>query len=371
MEEYIRYGKKVAFVKPIDGDVLNRYDGSKVGEKLIVDFFVKAEKGKEVFVNGKKAEYSDGLYVVSLPVLEGDNKFKAECGGECDEINIKRIEKTAGKYRLSSDDNIIFLANINKNKDVYKSIFDDPYLSVYKKAHDLYGTKVHLNIYYAMPEHPDFSKKRDYFDLSMMTDKFKAEWEDNSGWLKLNFHAYADKPDKPYIDADYNKVYGDCERVMKEIRRFAGDRALSDETTIHWGATTEEGTKAARDLGLKALAGYMKIEGSRTVVSYHYPKPLVSYLERRDFWYDKSLDVYICKTDNVLNLHTPEDIEGLLNTLYTDKHRSGFIELMIHEEYFYEDYMAHLPDFEKRVLTACRFASDHGYEPAFLTEALF
>ena len=114
----------------------------------------------------------------------------------------------------------------------------------------------------------------------------------------------------------------------------------------------------------------MKIEGSRTVVSYHYPKDLVAYLERRDFWFDRSLDMYFAKIDCVLNLHTPEEIEGLLNTLYTDKTRSGFIEIMMHEEYFYPDYTAYEPDFEKRVLTGCRFACEKGYKGAFLAEVI-
>ncbi len=369
MSKYIKYGEKTAFVKPIDGDVLNNYDGEEGNGKLWTDVILKSERA--VCVNGIPAEKGeDGLYRARVGLSSGWNTLTAESECGKDEIKVRYTDADVGYYRLSSDDNIIFLSDINKNKDVYKSIFDNPYLAVYKKAHDLYGAKIHLNIYYEMPEHPDFTGKRDYFNLSMMTDKFKSEWKANSDWLKMNFHANSDKPDKPYLTAGYDKVYSECKRVQDEIRRFAGEKTLSDETTIHWGATTEEGVKAARDLGIKALAGYMKIEGSRTVVSYHYPKDLVAYLERRDFWYDRSLDMYFAKIDCVLNLHTPEEIEGLLNTLYTDKTRSGFIEIMMHEEYFYPDYTAYEPDFEKRVLTGCRFACEKGYKGAFLAEVI-
>ena len=368
MTDYIN--RKVAFIKPINGDVLNRYDGNVENGVLFIRFFVKAEKGKTVFVNGSKAEYSEGFYQVTLPVKEGKGTFRAECDGESDTITVNRIEKTVGKYRLSSDDNIIFLYNINRNKEIYKSIFEDPYLAIYKKAHDLYGTKVHLNLFYQMCAHPNFTKKRDDFDLSMMTDRFKREWEENSDWLKLNFHANIYKPDKPYIDAGYDVLYQDCERVMKEICRFAGEKTLSEETTIHWGATTEEGVRAVRDLGIRVLAGYLKIEGEETVVSYHYPKMLVSHLEGRDFWYDEKHNLYVAKIDSVLNMHTLEEIEGMLNILCVNKNCSGFLELMIHEQFFYSDYKAYLPDFEQRVLTACRFAHSHGYIPTFLMEAL-
>ena len=40
------------------------------------------------------------------------------------------------RFRISSDDNILFLQDINKNKDTYSSIFENPYLAMYKMAHD-------------------------------------------------------------------------------------------------------------------------------------------------------------------------------------------------------------------------------------------
>ena len=370
MTDYIRFHQKVAFVKPIDGDILNRYDGKEKNGELTVCFFVKAEPGKTVLVNGNRAEYSNGFYQVMLPIREGENTFRAECEGESDTITVKRIEKTAGKYRLSSDDNIIFLSELNRGKDIFRSIFEHPYLAVYKKAHDLYGTKVHLNLFGSMSAHPSFSEPRENFDLSMMTDRFRNEWEANSDWLKLNFHSERYKPDYPYLHSGYEELHTDCERVMREICRFAGEGSLSRETTIHWGAATEEGVRALRDLGIRVLAGYLKIEGQNTIVSYHYPKPLVVHLEGRDFWYDERLDLYIAKIDSVLNMHSLKDVEEMLELLCTDRCRSGFLELMIHEEYFYRDYKAYLPDFEDRVLTACRIAFEKGYEPAFLEEAL-
>ena len=368
MRTYIDFDKKTHFIFPIDGDVLNEYDGEVRDGKLYVK--VKVESDSDVTVNGVKAEKCEGYYTAEVCIDGEKTVIKAEGANAFDEIAVYTLKKHTGYYRLSSDDNIIFLYDINKNKDTYKSIFDNPYLALYKKAHDLYGAAVHLNIYYEMPAvHKDFSEEREYFDLSMMTDKFKDEWIANSDWLKLNFHANQDKPDKPYKFTDYDTIYKDCGRVMKEIVRFAGKETLSDETTIHWGECTYEGVKAVRDLGIDKLAGYFILsKKGEPIVSYFYPPYFVEYLSTRDFWYDSELDILYCKIDSVLNSLTLEKNIEKIETLFENKNLSGFMEIMIHEEYFYEDYFKYIPNFEEIVLECCRAIYKKGYKPAFLAD---
>ena len=367
MRNYIGWDKKTHFVFPIEGDVLNNYDGEVRDGKLYIKAMVESDS--EVTVNGVKAEKIDGLYVATVCINDGETRLTAKSCDNTDEITVFTVKKPTGYYRLSSDDNIIFLYDINKNKDVYTSIFDNPYLAVYKKAHDLYGAAVHLNIYYEMPAtHPGFSGEREYFNLSMMTDKFRDEWAANSHWLKLNFHAKADKPDMPYKNTDYDTIYRECKRVMDEIVRFAGKGTLSEETTIHWGECTYEGVKAVRDLGIKNLAGYFMLTPDEPTVSYFYPKYLVDHICRRDFWDDTELDVFCCKIDKVLNLYSVKENLDMLSVMCTDRAVSGFIEIMIHEEYFYPDYAGYKPDFEALVLEPCRLICEKGYKGAFIFE---
>ena len=56
------------------------------------------------------------------------------------------------------------------------------------------------------------------FNLSMMTDRFKDEWQDNASWLKLSFHSDFENVD-PYINSGYQEVFNDCNAVQKEIKR--------------------------------------------------------------------------------------------------------------------------------------------------------
>ena len=41
---------------------------------------------------------------------------------------------------------------------------------------------------------------------------------------------------------------------------------------------------------------------------------------------------------------------------------------MIHEQYFYEDYCAHRPDFEKRILDPCKLLFENGYKGEHVCE---
>ena len=49
-------------------------------------------------------------------------------------------------FCFTVDDNIRFLKDLTEQK--YTSIFDHPYLAMYKRLHDAFGLKVQLNLFY-------------------------------------------------------------------------------------------------------------------------------------------------------------------------------------------------------------------------------
>ncbi len=276
------------------------------------------------------------------------------------------------RFRLSSDDNILFLQDINKNKDTYSTIFENPYLATYKRAHDEFGAKVHLNLFYEfIPDGRYFSSEREYFNLSMMTDKFRREFSANSDWIKLAFHANAEFPDKPYKDAAPEKLREDYLKVCREIERFAGRECISNTTTLHWGEATAEGVRELRRLGLRSLTGYFKKSNEGIPrVSYYFDADRLDLVADRDYYYDEYTDMNFVQIDIVLNEKTYEyNIEALENVI-KDPKRGGFISMMIHEQYFYSDYKRHLPDFEKRVLDACKLLKENGYTGTHLKELI-
>lgn len=361
---------------PIDGDCVNFYDGKELNGNLIVSVLVQDQSGREIYINGEKATEKDGVYTAEVSFCEGKNLLVLQNDKEVINSNVFYLKDVTKKFRISSDDNIIFLQDINDNKDNYKSIFENPYLAVYKKAHDLYGAKVHLNLFYEFDDKARsfFSDKREYFNLSMMTDKFKDEFIANSDWLKFSFHADKEFPDKPYENATAERITNDYIKVVKEIERFAGKESLSlFTTTVHWGEANSECVSALRKLGIKNLVGYFDADDNgEYIVSYFHKddKELCDHIHGRDFWYDKEKDVVFSKIDWVTNIGTLDLVMEKIESAVNNPHTGGFISFMIHEQYFHKDYINYEPDFEQRVLLPAKYLFEKGYKGALMGEVI-
>ena len=373
MYDYFKKSEPIYFIFPINGDCVNARDGRIDSGTLTLPVSVFAPPHCEVYICGTRATEGDGVYTADVAINGYRNTLVAENrteGTEC-RIAVYKMENVINRYRLSSDDNILFLADITKHADTYTSIFDNPYLALYKKAHDLYGAKVHINLFYEFDDlaRTLFSSDREYFNLSMMTDKFREEFRENADWLKLAFHAKSEMPDMPYKNTDTKTIRDDCIAVCREIVRFAGPECISDSTTVHWGEANREGVRALRALGFRSLTGYFDLdESDLPYVSYYADRELVLHVHERDFFVDTEEDMIFGKIDRVLNVDTLDSIKEDIPALVNDPHRGGFISVMIHEQYFYSDYEKYLPDFAERVLYACKYLHDHGYTGAHMSE---
>lgn len=364
----------IRFVEFIDGDCVNEFDGKIIENGIRIPIVVEAPTGCDLFLNGKPMKEKDGIYTAEIELYGYRNTVIAEdrTNNMSARIRLFYIKAAVGKFRVSSDDNILFLYDINQHKDEYKSIFDNPYLALYKKAHDLYGAKVHLNLFYEFDNQARtlFSSPRPYFNLSMMTDKFKDEFAANSDWLKLAFHSNAEFPDAPYKNAKAEKIVEDCIRVHREIIRFAGKDSISNSTTTHWGSGDRECLRALRSLGYTSFTGYFDVINGKGLVSYYVPVEICEHINKRDFWCDTEEDIFFGRIDRVTNLGTLESVMDTVKAVVADPHRGGFVSIMIHEQYFYSDYAGYLPDFEARILEPCRYLYEHGYTGSHITEAL-
>ena len=378
MRDYFNESAAMRFVSPIDGDCMNIHDGEVKNGYLTIPVKISAPADADVYVNERKADYDGAYFVSEVPLKTYRTTIIADnhTDGSQTAIAVYKLEDCTKKFRISVDDNILFLADLTRNQDQYTSLFDNPFLRVYKKAHDLYGAKVHLNLYYeyadAAEDRATFGGERPYFNLTMMTDKYKQEWKENADWLKLSFHARGNFPGKPYENTEYARIDEDITMVHREIKRFAGPDSLSPVTTLHWGASNETGVRVLRSHGYKGLNGYFRLDAKgEKLVSYCYPIPLVKHIDTRDFWVDNAENVVCSKTDIVLNSYKLEQIEPRLALIYEDPHKAGFVEMLIHEQYFYEDYTAYIPEYEEIVLTAARFWAERGYQGALMHEVMF
>lgn len=359
----------IAFIFPHNGDFVNSRDGEWTKEGLVITVHVKSDRTPTI--NGVTAtRCEDGSFSAKIALCGYRNCIVLKTENEEKRISVYvSQEKYVKKFRISSDDNIRFLKELTEGD--YKSIFDHPYLAVYKKAHDLYGAKVHINLFYCFGDksRTRFSDGHEYFDLSMMTDRYKDEFIANSDWLKLAFHAKDEYPEKPYKFADREKIHNDCVAVCREICRFAGKECISNSTTLHWGEGNREVIRELRALGFTSLTGYFKRnDNGEPSVSYYVDGDDLDRLDKRDFWKDIDEDMIFGRIDRVLNIGTLESVISDVEKIINDAHRGGFVSLMIHEQYFYDDYVNYRADFEQRVLIPCKMLAENDYTGAHITE---
>lgn len=253
-------------------------------------------------------------------------------------------------FCFTVDDNIRFFKDLTENN--YSSIFENPYLAMYKRLHGKFGLKVQLNLFYQM----------EGFDLSKMTDRYIEEWKANSDWLKLSFHSRLEN-ERPYELSPYDEVYRDCSAVHEHICRFASKAALAKTTTVHYCLATKDGLSALSQIGVRGLLGLFGTD----------EEPMISYgLSATDAKFIRSGGIterdgmYFACIDIVLNLYDTERILDMLKALRLKEH----INVMIHEQYFYKDYPAYQPNFEEKLTKTFEFFEENGYQSCFFENLL-
>lgn len=291
------------------------------------------------------------------------------------------------------DDVIWCMRDITRQKP--DSIFDVPFMSVLKEAHDKYGMTVQLNLFYRT----DFYYGNDEFTLADMTDAYKAEWEANSDWLKLAFHAKQEFPDYPYVNADYEDVKANCEDILKEIRRFAGEKSIAYVLVPHWLPISKEGCQALYDCGIRVLSPSYgqrcEYNGNPSTLPYGHagrllqnkkPETMLFTRGGKDVAISRSISSYnhldeedFNKVKNTMNYIVDEDTKmgfkplgggPCLNLYKIEELEPGFAPLLgkeyigyaTHEQYFYADYYQYQPDYGDKVLLAAKILHENGYK---------
>jgi hypothetical protein len=243
------------------------------------------------------------------------------------------------------DDNIRFLKEITEKG--YQSIFEHPYLAMYRRLHEEFDLKIQLNLFYLMER----------FDLSMMCDAYYEEWKENADWLKLSFHSKLENVN-PYEFSGYDEVYADCKRVHEQIVRFASPRSLASTTTVHCCQLTKDGLRAMEDNGVKGLLGLFGTQ-EKPRTSYGIDECSAARIRSGEIL--QIGNISFASIDIVLNCFSTEDI---LQQLARMHQREG-IRVMIHEQYFYADYYMYQPEFEQKLRSAFAFLRENGYQSCF------
>ncbi len=283
------------------------------------------------------------------------------------------------------------------------SLFDNPFLSMLREAHEKYGLRVQLNVFWRT----DFFYTSDEFCLSEMTDKYKSEWEESSDWLKLAFHAKQEFPCYPYVNADYKDVKSDCEKCRAEIIRFAGEKTLANSLVVHFLPMSREGCQALFDCGVKIMDasigerlpkeadpsdyGCDELTKFRVI---HNRKPETTLFRRVQVNGAESIMIAgynhlsyeaagngrntleVIK-DNATGMYFKDmcngpcldrikkvDIPGIVESIKDYE----FVGGATHEQYFYPDYFNYQSDYSEKIHTYAKMMSNAGFEFFFIEE---
>jgi len=392
MRDFFHLCDPVSFAFPIDGDCLNRYDGMIEDGVLHIRVKVRAAENAELKICGIPAEFDpqERLYFAQVPLYGYRTTLTAidSRNGCRADIVVYKLNDPIDKFYFTVDDAIVFLYDLNKNPELYPSMFDHPFLSPFREAHELYGANVHLNLYYEFnaDSAADFSAHKEYFNLSMMTDRYRPEFEANAHWLTLSYHAHANYPAMPCKVQTPEFIGRSIRMTHREICRFAGPKSLVPATTMHWGNCYLESQRAFRENGYRIEFGSFRVvDNDEPYLSYYGRDGLPQYIRGggkdaynndsdageytgRDMWKDNAEDILFCHTDMVLNVIRLEDIIPWMDAYMAARPNSGFMHPMIHEEYFYPDYKGYIPDCGQRVLTAIRHLYEKGYRSVPIQE---
>lgn len=289
------------------------------------------------------------------------------------------------------DDTICVMRDLTRQRPA--SLFDNPFMKMLKKGHDDYGMTVQLNLFYRT----DFFYGDDEFTLADMTDAYKAEFEANTDWLRLAFHAKQEFPDYPYVNATYDDVKANYEAIVNEIKRFAGEGSVSPAICPHWLPISKAGCHALADCGVKFVTPSSgettEYTGDESVLPYGHaarllnnrqPETKLFTRKTRDLRITSSICAYnhitaaqresiFGKNTSIpddsgvnfkifgggpcLNLNTVETIAETLEKLNGNE----FIGTATHEQYFYPDYFNYQPDYAEKYYTLGRILKEYGY----------
>ena len=350
---------------PFHGAVLNHRHGRQQDDSLTVEVRGRAPREAPVTVNGIPAQRAGDAFHAEVALRDAETEIVATGQGSrgiCEHrVRVVWDRHSCPRYRFGIDDNSFFLRDIAQRR--CSSIFDSFYLDMLRGLHARYGTKIVLNLYFSTD---------DGFDLTQFPERYRGEWQDCSDWLKLTFHAYADKPDRPYQYAPPEKLAADFDAVVEQIHRFAGTASYAPPTIVHWGMVPRGACSVLQERGVTALCGYFVWDAdlARHDVNYWLDAERSDHLSRHDALKDFDSGIVFSRVDLVCNVTPAAETVAELERLRANPDTAEIMDLMTHEQYFFDFYENYTPDHAERLDVALRWVTENGYEPVFFHEGL-
>lgn len=252
---------------------------------------------------------------------------------------ISKNKDEINKIHFSIDDTIDVFRDLTENEKNYDSIFDNRLLNFLKVNHDRYGMKVSMYCYY---EEGDFN-------LTMVPDKYKWEFLENSDWLKFGFH-YRNGEEPIIISGE--KITEDYKILISELIRITG--CTCETIRLSYFKGSYEAVSALKEQGIYCL---LTADDDRK--SYYFNDKINQYIAENDMYFDESNGMNFVSTDIRLDNIEIEAVCPELVKISKDFRQNKIIAVFTHE-WCIEESM-----FEK-IENMCKFAEFYNYSFTFI-----
>jgi len=365
-----------------NGEILNHRHGRESAGGLEIEVRGVASPQSKVTVNGIAAQRNDREFSAKIMLTEKINRITALAKDKFGElartITLVYDKNSFLRYTVRIDDNSFFFGEVARQKPA--RLFDHFYLAGLKKLHEKYGTKFILKCFFRNDHDPE------KFTLDRMPDTYKGEFDDNADWLHLAFHAYAEFPDRPYQHCSADRLRREFDAVNNEIIRFAGERACSPPTNVHWAMLEPANFHVMKEHGVNILTsgGFManrlfvdgaveEIAGNCCDIGFFYEQDVAHHMLKKRVFYDPEHELFLSRTFFCFNIDTPQEIEAKIRKEHelSSETRCDILEAIGHEQYAYDYYGNYLPDFFERLEKCCQVPTELGYRPVFFQDGVF
>lgn len=256
---------------------------------------------------------------------------------------IENVSSNENKYiHISLDDTISIFKDIYNNESKYKSIFQNNTLKYFKDLHEKYGLVISFYCYY----------EDNNFNLSMVSQKFEKEFQENSDWLRFGFHAlnaetkYETDEDSKRLVEDYNKTIGEL------IRITGGKESIDNVIRLNYFSGSLECVNSIKDTE-NGIIGLLCAD-TEGRISYYFNDEKSLEIYNSDRYYDNELTFF--NTDIRLEFYLDnlsEELDKYTEENYNNKNK----ELIV----FTHEWQLSNKKIKANIEKICKYSIDNNY----------
>ena len=345
---------KIQLNFPINGEVINPTYLSKSangGLELPIRGTITDEIPEQLFINGAPVTINGNVFPGGIMPRNGFNHLRIDAADDSLEVKFYYDDTLEKRYNFFIDDNSFAFTEITRKRP--QSIFDIHYLGKLKEFHEKYQACFTLNSF--------FGNDHDaaHWTLDELPTEYRQEWEANSNWLKIAFHADSEFPGAPYGKAypeQYKIHHHKFVTCAKD--KFGGDTLIEPVLTHFY------------DISDAVSRHYAVAQGMRFYCTRQsfFDDLQQRYQRKFTAMYDFEFRQFLIPVVLFCNLEDQTALSEKLTRACEEPHTT-LINIGSHEQYSFEYYSNYIPDHFERIELALKIFSEHKFKPTFFTNS--